>query len=114
LGLYLLFDQHASDSFENFWQDFKTCFDTYFPLQTFKASKKSNHVENFLTLELLEARKKNSLSISSLSLTIFLLTLLTTKSIEIYTIQLLGRLNLSTMSKASQTPQKIPEKQGNS
>jgi hypothetical protein len=57
----------ASDSFANFWQDFKSRFDSHFPLQTFKVSKNSTCANNFLTPELLDARKKK-LSLYKLSI----------------------------------------------
>ena len=57
----------ASDSFENFWLDFKAHFDTHFPLLNFKARKKSNRANNFLTPELLKARK-TKLALHKLSL----------------------------------------------
>jgi hypothetical protein len=56
----------ATDSFDNFWLDFKAKFDTHFPLLTFKA-KKSKIAGNFLTPELLESRK-TKLSLYKLSL----------------------------------------------
>jgi hypothetical protein len=57
----------ASDSFENFWLDFKAHFDTHFPLLNFKGHKKSNRANNFLTPELIEARK-TKLALHKLSL----------------------------------------------
>ena len=47
----------ASESFDNFWHDFYQHFNNHFPICTFSASKNSCKIKNFLTPELLEARK---------------------------------------------------------
>ena len=47
----------AADSFNLFWQDFKTLYDTHFPKCKFNTKKKTNKIQNFLSPELLEARK---------------------------------------------------------
>jgi hypothetical protein len=49
---------YAFESFDYFWQDFYQRFNTHFPLCTFSANKNTSKIKNFLTPELLEARKQ--------------------------------------------------------
>jgi hypothetical protein len=57
----------ASKSFDNFWQDFYQNFNNHFPLCTFSSNKNTSMIKNFLTPELLEARKRK-LSLHKLAL----------------------------------------------
>jgi hypothetical protein len=57
----------ASESFDNFWQDFYQHFNCHFPLCTFSSNKNSSKIKNFLTPELIEARKRK-LSLHKLAL----------------------------------------------
>ena len=58
----------ASESFDNFWEDFKAAYDTNFPECTFKTNKNCTKIKNFLTPELLTSRN-TKLTLHKLSLT---------------------------------------------